>query len=70
MVFDEGLKASHLMVVVLLGCLLYMLFVLIACAAGILKNVVKGKNPLEGVWVPQFVESPEPVRTAFEDTSR
>ena len=67
--FGEGLKAYSLAVIVLLGGLLYMLFVLIACAAGILKNVLKGRNPLEGVWVPHVVESPEPIRTAFEDTT-
>lgn len=69
MVFEEGIKAESLILIVMLGGLLYLLFVVIACAAAIIKNVVKGKTPLEGVWASNVVGTPEPTRTAFVDTN-
>ena len=69
MVFEEGIKATTLIVIVLLGGLLYPLIVVIACAAAVIKNIVKGKPPLEGVWISNATKTPEPIRTAFAETN-
>ena len=69
MVFEEGIKATTLIVIVLLGGLLYPLIVVIACAAAVIKNIVKGKAPLEGVWISNAAKTPEPIRMAFAETN-
>ena len=73
MVFDDGINAASLFVIVILGGMLYLFFVFVACASAMVRNVSNGKSPLEGVRVSNVVPTTEPTRRksriAFADTS-